>query len=416
MNYFVIILFLIIGVWAYFSYFKCISWILVSYTFLASFVIGAISPYQILVFWFALIFFIKYKKYFKTIKQFPFLFAFVCFSFSLVLTNFCVPSEFRHTPTLFYTILQTFGFSFVVWVMLYKRPCSSINRIIFAVYYFSLFISVYTIFETVTKTNPLLQFLVDSNCYIESKFITEIRFGFKRAQAIFSMHTTLGGVMLPLYTILLLSNKIGLLRKFKFPSLTIILSLVAIFMTGARSCIISAVICSLMYFSEIKFSRLLPVSLLVVVMIIAGGEYFEDIFSSIVSTDKVEGSNSDMRLMQFFISLEYFKLSPFLGNGIGFLYNNVILSGLENQLYGAESLWFNVMVDQGLIGVFAYLVLFISSSFYCWHRNNYGAILFVLAIFCMNSLSTIPGVNVAMLPAFTLLINYLYDLGKKLPK
>ena len=151
-------------------------------------------------------------------------------------------------------------------------------------------------------------------------------------------------------------------------------------------------------------------------MIIAGGEYFEDIFSSIVSTDKVEGSNSDMRLMQFFISLEYFKLSPFWGNGIGFLYNNVILSGLENQLYGAESLWFNVMVDQGLIGVFAYLVLFISSSFYCWHRNNYGAILFVLAIFCMNSLSTIPGVNVAMLPAFTLLINYLYDLGKKLPK
>lgn len=78
---------------------------------------------------------------------------------------------------------------------------------------FGCLVSIYALFETITRSNPLLNSLVLSGCYIESPLITEIRFGLKRAQAIFSMHTTLGGVMLFNYALLLIAYKTAYLKK-----------------------------------------------------------------------------------------------------------------------------------------------------------------------------------------------------------
>ena len=35
------------------------------------------------------------------------------------------------------------------------------------------------------------------------------------------------------------------------------------------------------------------------------------------------------------------------------LYNDVVLMNLDSDLYGAESLWFGVMADQGCVGIVA---------------------------------------------------------------
>lgn len=57
-------------------------------------------------------------------------------------------------------------------------------------------IAFYTLFEAIIKSNPYIQLMNSMDIYTQHFYITEIRFGLKRCQALFSMHTTLGAVAL----------------------------------------------------------------------------------------------------------------------------------------------------------------------------------------------------------------------------
>lgn len=57
----------------------------------------------------------------------------------------------------------------------------------------SLVVGVYTLVETIISSNHYM-FIVNSlELYSQDIIVEDIRFGMKRAQAIFGMHTTLGG-------------------------------------------------------------------------------------------------------------------------------------------------------------------------------------------------------------------------------
>lgn len=185
-----------------------------------------------------------------------------------------------------------------------------------------------------------------------------------------------------------------------------------VFLTGARSCIIGLLMCTGMSFSKLKVSHILLLCFIIPFVFIFAGDYLSQIFDSIFNTEKVNGSSSDMRLIQFMISWDYMMRSPIIGNGLGFLYNDVVLNHLEKELFGAESMWFGVIADQGILGLVSYLLLFISPILYSWRKDNKFIILFVIGILVMHSLSTIPGVNPAMVLVFTLIFNYMQDTAK----
>lgn len=412
MNIIIGILFFYLAIKAYGNFATVFPFILVTYTFLGSFVVGTISPYSFLSVIVAFIFFTRYNRFLAYYRTFPFKSTVFLFALSMICTNFFVSARYRHTPTLVFNICQSVGYTYILWYLLQNNAQKTIHALVKTALVFGCLVSIYALFETITRSNPLLNSLVLSGCYIESPLITDIRFGLKRAQAIFSMHTTLGGVMLFNYALLLIAYKTAYLKKTRINIIVIYLCAMCIFLTGARSCIIGAVVCSGMLFSKMKVSQIFFIFLIFPFVFVFAGDYLSQILDSIFNTEKVNGSNSEMRLIQFMISWDYMMHSPIIGNGLGFLYNDVVLNHVEKELFGAESLWFGVIADQGILGLVSYLLLFISPILYSWRKDNKFIILFVIGILVMHSLSTIPGVNPAMVLAFTLIFNYMQDTAK----
>lgn len=412
MNIIIGILFFYLAIKAYGNFATVFPFILVTYTFLGSFVVGSISPYSFLSVIVAFIFFTRYNRFFAYYRTFPFKSTVFLFALSMICTNFFVSARYRHTPTLVFNICQSVGYTYILWYLLQNNAQKTIHALVKTALVFGCLVSIYALFETITRSNPLLNSLVLSGCYIESPLITDIRFGLKRAQAIFSMHTTLGGVMLFNYALLLIAYKTAYLKKTRINIIVICLCAMCIFLTGARSCIIGAVMCTGMLFSKLKVSQIFFIFLIFPFVFVFAGDYLLQILDSIFNTEKVNGSNSEMRLIQFMISWDYMMHSPIIGNGLGFLYNDVVLNHVEKELFGAESLWFGVIADQGILGLVSYLLLFISPILYSWRKDNKFIILFVIGILVMHSLSTIPGVNPAMVLVFTLIFNYMQDTAK----
>ncbi|MCW4078474.1 O-antigen ligase family protein [Segatella copri] len=412
MNIIIGILFFYLAIKAYGNFVTVFPFILVTYTLLGSFVVGSISPYNFLSVIVATIFFTRYNRFFVYYRSFPFKSTMFLFALSMICTNFFVSAKYRHTPTLVFNICQSVGYIYIIWYLLQNNAQKAIRALVKTALVFGCLVSLYALFETITRSNPLLKSLVLSGCYIESPFITEIRFGLKRAQAIFSMHTTLGGVMLFNYALLLVAYKTAYIKKTRLNIIAICLCAMCVFLTGARSCIIGLLMCTGMSFSKLKVSHILLLCFIIPFVFIFAGDYLSQIFDSIFNTEKVNGSNSDMRLIQFMISWDYMMRSPIIGNGLGFLYNDVVLNHVEKELFGAESLWFGVIADQGILGLVSYLLLFISPILYSWRKDNKFIILFVIGILVMHSLSTIPGVNPAMVLVFTLIFNYMQDTAK----
>lgn len=411
MSLFFALIFVALAILSYRDNIRCSAFFMVTAPLLSHFVSNGFALSDLFSFFMTFVFLMKigYKKLFDS--TFPLKFSLVFFTISLLLANFCAPVENRHTPTMFAWIVQGAVFPCMVWFFLRKNSEKFIRCFVSSAITFGLIVSVYALFETVTGSNPFLEYLSNTDYYKTVHLITEIRYGVKRAQSLFSMHTTLGGCMLYVYAVLIVSICTGYLKKTLPNIVVLVLCLVTIFLTGARSCILAGVVCSLMFIRKISPYRLLYLCIFLVPIFVFIGSYLLDLFGSFVNTEKVNGSNSSMRFDQLLIALAYFEKSPIVGNGIAFLYD-VVCSGFEAELYGAESLWFSVMVDFGVVGIVAYLLLFISSVMYSKKKGNKEVLFFIASVFIVFTLSSIPNVNPQMVVPFTLVFNCMLNKRK----
>ena len=123
---------------------------------------------------------------------------------------------------------------------------------------------------------------------------------------------------------------------------------------------------------------------------------------SFSDTEHVEGSNTDMRETQFDLAIMFLLQSPILGHGLSYCANNVM--GTYQEMYGAESLWFPVMIDTGMLGVIGHIMFFIGCSVFCMRGKNKKPIFFVLALLLLNTMSSIPGFVITWMFPFLLLL------------
>lgn len=260
---------------------------------------------------------------------------------------------------------------------------------------FSAIIGFYSIYETMTSSNPIMETLLNNGWINYDKLVTDVRYGMKRSQSIFTMHTTNGAVATEMFVVILGGLLSGLVKKTKLNYLIITSLLFTVLASGTRSAILALVICSFTYLNRriLNFKRLLGVALAVIVAYIAFGSYFDAIINSFLNTESVSGSNADLRQGQFNIALMFLLQSPIYGNGIAFCQTNLIGEGYKN-MFGAESLWFPVMIDTGLIGVIGYALFFISSIRYCIKQGTPYLIFFVLGFLVFNTMSSIPGFTI----------------------
>ncbi len=250
----------------------------------------------------------------------------------------------------------------------------------------------FALFEMLTSYNPYIHFTSFLKIYSENTIITEMRFGIKRTQTFFSMHETNAGVSFLLITLLSFIRAKGeTIRTSKICYLVIFLLGLNIFASGSRAAIIGLLILSCLLLRKKNLKMIFVLSPFILLLInFFLHDYLNNIISSFTNTENIAGSNIDMRSQQFNIALYYLSKSPWIGHGIAYTWNYVAI--YDHEIFGAESLWLPVIIDQGLLGVTTYILFFLYSLYYAISKKNAQLCFFIVGFVIFNSLSSIPKV------------------------
>lgn len=265
-------------------------------------------------------------------------------------------------------------------------------------------LSVNGLIETLTHYNIILNLAIATGLYpSDTPIITEIRYGLKRAQSAFGMHTSWGGYAFIVCCFLLYLKKYCNIT-FKYANYLIILLGMNIFFTGARSAFLGFAIALLAFVDvkDLKSKKIWGLILFVIAISPLFIGYFGDIVSSFTDTEKVNGSNADMRQTQFDICFYYLTQSPWIGNGIAFTWEYVLPQ--NKDLLGAESLWIPVLIDQGILGAVAVSSMFVACMIYLIKHNAIRYTIVVLGFLVFNSMSSIPNISITDFVYYVILL------------
>lgn len=191
---------------------------------------------------------------------------------------------------------------------------------------------------------------------------------------------------------------------FKYANYLIILLGMNIFFTGARSAFLGFAVALLAFvdIKDLKSKKVWGLILLVIAISPLFIGYFGDIVSSFTDTEKVNGSNADMRQTQFDICFYYLSQSPWIGNGIAFTWEYVLPQ--NKDLLGAESLWIPVLIDQGILGAVAVSSMFVACMIYLIKHNAIRYTIVVLGFLVFNSMSSIPNISITDFVYYVILL------------
>jgi hypothetical protein len=126
------------------------------------------------------------------------------------------------------------------------------------------------------------------------------------------------------------------------------------------------------------------------------------------------GSTPELRLTQLAISLSYFQTSPLWGHGKNYLWD--VAKPANPGLLGAESIWFSLLVDYGLMGCLSFVFLIFACMVVLWKKDPLYATL-PLAFFFGKTMSIVMDVDFDMLLVFTVLllkIHTFHSEGRKI--
>lgn len=128
--------------------------------------------------------------------------------------------------------------------------------------------------------------------------------------------------------------------------------------------------------------------------------YFTLIYSTLFANKMDVGSSSGMRLEQWGSILWAFEQNELWGNGSSYLWNVATQNNYE--ILGAESIWFSLLIDYGIMGglMFIFLVLVCCFLIYKCQKT---AVLFPVIYFVFLSLSAPIDENINILMTFVVI-------------
>ena len=119
-------------------------------------------------------------------------------------------------------------------------------------------------------------------------------------------------------------------------------------------------------------------------------DYFTQIFLSFIDTKSVVGSSSDMRELQIAVVMNALESSPLYGFG---LEGTSIVINRYVEAYGLESVWFQTLVNFGLLGAFAFAFSLLQGFYYTLKNKNIIAFTVVVMFLLVKTMSSIPGLG-----------------------
>lgn len=324
-------------------------------------------------------------------KQFLCLFVVVLFSISY--------SRFPISSTLPWVIDLLSSYLIVV---LYYNQIKSKDDVLFSLKVFFALIWVfviYGVFEYIIQSNPVMEY-VESFIPEEwggTLYITEdIRYSSVRCQSLMTICISWGGLCC------LATGVLFYVRDSLFPNrklffwLLLGLLILCVYSSGTRSSYVYLVIVLIGSFTGTRGAKNKVFFIFVgclAVYYLSSSIY--DIYLSMTSAGSdISGSNSDMRMMQWYATLATISESPVIGLGCKGV---IVGQKLNSEILGAESVWFQILLSYGFIGMFmqAYLyygcirAIFVNSE----NSKKIQSILFVLGWIAFSSISSSPGLT-----------------------
>jgi len=180
---------------------------------------------------------------------------------------------------------------------------------------------------------------------------------------------------------------------------------VGVLITGTRSVIAATCVALIgVVAHEIIKPRYIFIKIVGVIVVLAlSASFLMEVVGSFINTDQtaVSGSNTDMRQEQLLISLFYWANSPIWGNGSGFIWHYV--QEVDKGIYGAESIWFQILVDFGAVGAFAYMACIFNAIVSLW-KKHFVWVFLPLGFLVGKTLSTVIGIEMSVLFLFSIIL------------
>ena len=328
----------------------------------------------------------------KMVWKCPFLICFVVMGISYFVSNaFGIE---KHWVMSIAKLLTTYGFPIALWFSIDGKK--RVDLYLRSLIIFTIFLVIYAFLELALNSNPIIVNGLKSHIFMNHVWPGEdIRFGVRRLQSFLPLYGSFGYTCGSVFLILLyLRINYSSIIKISDCALFCLLGLlvVCLLFTGTRSVYLSFVVGLLVFYKKIQkylvyVLALIPVALILLSM----SSFIMDIVGSFADTQNVEGSNSEMREEQLVISLVYWLQNPIFGNGPTYTFTTV--KEADAGIQGAESIWFVLLIEYGIVGCLAFLITIIASIYYLYKNKMSPLIFLVLMFFVNKSLSSVPGIS-----------------------
>ena len=293
----------------------------------------------------------------------------------------------------------------------------------------SLIIIINGLIENFTSINPVGDFIYYTSPHTDDMFgrsfyvpgMEKLRYGLKRCYSVFNLHITFGITCTILFFILFIYYRIKrpiFKQKTKAKNYLIIICLcllpIGVILSNSKTPMLGFMILLLAFYrlSQLfNFKLMFPLIIGCVLIVIYVPDYINN-FLSLFDDDLAEeggGSTVALREDQLSYIVKLFEQSPIWGNGM-----NAAAYYSENVyeyagILGAESKWFKLLAEQGILGILAYLYMYI-----CCYRFGDKIIprrVLLFFLFSILVMETVTGGvnNLLWLPVF-IVLKQLYQL------
>ena len=367
--------------------------------------IPKIKIFTILVCFIIVIYFIK-KRQFRSSENYPQLFFYssLFFAFSFIISEIYTRTE-HHWLTILSNIVTYFMFPFYLWKCIdSEKNLRYALKLLKFVFWASF---VFCIMELLLSQNYFTNSISDLFVLEDwTEVKEEIRFGIKRCNSIFAWYMPFGlfaSCCFILYFILYHEC----CYKYNKVNFFLIVGLFMSIACGSRAVLLGLVVAIAILALSRKIRQKVLTPRMVLLLILVSPIillFLYQFFDSIINSDTSQyaaGSNKEMRLNQWAICLPYWLQSPWIGNGRMYIWDEV--KPIYYELYGAESIWFSIFVDYGLLGAFVFLFLLFSCSYYLFKINKTWVCLPVAYLITL-SFSPDQGSSYNILLTFTILL------------
>lgn len=355
---------------------------------------------------------VNYSTFFR-IRRYPLLLIVPCV---LATIGYLLSSYFGVMKSYAENVLSSiclFGYPVVLFHSINTKK--DLNTFLKYILYFFLVIGVYAIIEEITRYNLYSNLIatMDASKGYFGGISDKMRYGLRRCNSLFAYCSTLGFTASITFFILLnlRANKIIIHKRVE--DILFFLMPLCVLLSGTRSQFVVFAVClfPFVFWNKVYNTNVFKALIVIAfVSLIVFAEFFGEVAESMMFSNETGGSSTEMRESQLEICMMFFKKSPIWGFGDGYILKNV--TPYYPALHGAESIWFRLMVDHGIVGCITFLMI-IGGCIIWLFRYDKRFIFIPLAYLVGKTVSIVVGIEMTylLISCITLYkINLLYGL------